>query len=105
VFDGTYAGENAKTCKVDSIVREIGRQPVLAFGNSSGDLAMQIYTISGNPYKSVAFMVMADDEKREYGDAADAKTKKAEYQKQGIRIISMKDDFKTIYGDGVKKTH
>ena len=41
VFDGTYYGENAKMSKVDAIVREIGKQPVLAFGNSSGDLAMK----------------------------------------------------------------
>ena len=78
-------------------------QPVLAFGNSSGDLAMEIYTISDNPYKSAAFMVLADDEEREYGDAAAAKEKRASYEKQGIGVISMKDDFKTIYGEGVVK--
>ena len=61
VFDGSYMGENAKTSKVDAIVREIGQQPVLAFGNSSGDVAMEIYTISNNPYKSAAYMVVADD--------------------------------------------
>ena len=104
VFDGSYYGENAKMSKVDAITREIGQQPVLAFGNSSGDLAMEIYTISGNPYKSAAFMVLADDEEREYGDAESAEKKKADYEKQGIGIISMRDDFKTIYGDGVQKT-
>lgn len=103
VFDGTYEGENAKMSKVDAIVREIGKQPVLAFGNSSGDLAMEIYTISDNPYKSAAYMVLADDEKREYGNTADATEKKSSYEKQGIGIISMKDDFETIYGDGVEK--
>ena len=41
--------------KVDAIVREIGQQPVLFFGNSSGDLAMEIYTISNNPYRSEAY--------------------------------------------------
>ena len=103
VFDGTYYGENAKTSKVDAIVREIGQQPVLAFGNSSGDLAMEIYTISGNPRRSAAYMVLADDEEREYGDAAGAAGKKKSYEEQGIETISMRDDFKTIYGDGVKK--
>ena len=103
VFDGNYYGENAKMSKVDAIVREIGEQPVLAFGNSSGDLAMELYTISDNPYKSAAFMVLADDEEREYGDAAAAKEKRASYEKQGIGVISMKDDFKTIYGEGVQK--
>ena len=103
VFDGNYYGENAKTCKVDAIVREIGQQPVLAFGNSSGDLAMEIYTISSNPYRSAAYMVVADDELREYGDAASAAEKKAGYEAQGIGVISMRDDFATIYGDGVEK--
>ena len=58
VFDGSYEEENAKTSKVDAIVRKIGQQPVLAFGNSSGDVAMTIYTITSNPYKSAAYMVM-----------------------------------------------
>ena len=103
VFDGNYYGENAKTSKVDAIVREIGQQPVLAFGNSSGDVAMQIYTISNNPYRSAAFMVMADDEAREYGNAESAAQKRAGYEAQGIDIISMRDDFVTIYGEAVAK--
>ena len=104
VFDGAYYGENAKTSKVDAIVREIGQQPVLAFGNSSGDLAMEIYTISDNPYRSAAFMVMADDEMRDYGDAGSAAGKRETYENLGIGIISMRDDFKTIYGEDVVKT-
>ena len=103
VFDGNYYGENAKTSKVDAIVREIGKQPVLAFGNSSGDLAMEIYTISGNPYRSAAYMVLADDEVREYGNAESAAQNREKYEGMGIGVISMRDDFKTIYGDGVQK--
>lgn len=103
VFDGNYYGENAKTSKVDAIVREIGQQPVLAFGNSSGDLAMEIYTISNNPYRSAAYMVVADDGEREYGNEDSAAEKKASYESMGIGVISMRDDFTTIYGDGVEK--
>ena len=103
VFDGNYYGENAKMSKVDAIVREIG-QPVLAFGNSSGDLAMEVYTISGNPYRSAAYMVLADDDAREYGNAESAAQKKADYEAQGIGVISMRDDFATIYGENVVKT-
>ena len=103
VFDGNYYGENAKTSKVDAIVREIGRQPVLAFGNSSGDLAMAVYTISNNPYRSAAYMVLADDDAREWGDPQDAAEKKASYEAMGIGTISMRDDWKTIYGEEVKK--
>ena len=103
VFDGNYYGENAKTSKVDAIVREIGQQPVLAFGNSSGDLAMEIYTISNNPYRSAAYMVVADDGEREYGNADSAAEKKSDYESMGIGVISMRDDFATIFGDGVEK--
>lgn len=103
VFDGNYYGENAKTSKVDAIVREIGQQPVLAFGNSSGDLAMEIYTISNNPYRSAAYMVLADDAEREYGNAESAEQKAAGYLEQGIGILSMRDDFETIYGDNIEK--
>ena len=104
VFDGSYEGENAKTSKVDAIVREIGQQPVLAFGNSSGDLAMEIYTISNNPYRSAAYMVVADDGEREYGDFDGTADKKASYEGMGIGVISMRDDFATIYGEGVERT-
>ena len=103
VFDGSYYGENAKTGKVDAIVREIGQQPVLAFGNSTGDLAMAVYTISDNPYRSAAYMVLADDDVREWGDPGNAAEKKASYEEMGIGTISMRDDFLTIYGDGVAK--
>ena len=103
VFDGNYYGENAKMSKVDAIVREIGQQPVLAFGNSSGDLAMEVYTITNNPYKSAAYMVLADDGAREWGDPEGAAEKKASYEAMGIGTISMRDDFLTIYGDGVAK--
>ena len=104
VFDGTYEGENAKMSKVDAIVREIGKQPVLAFGNSSGDVAMMSYTISKNAHPSAAFMVLADDADREYGDAEKAAEKRAEWEKEGFTVFSMHDDFATIYGDGVTKS-
>ena len=103
VFDGNYYGENAKMSKVDAIVREIGQQPVLAFGNSSGDVAMCEYVITNNPYRSLADMVIADDEVREWGNAASAPEKVAGYEAIGIGTISMRDDWKTIYGEGVQK--
>lgn len=103
VFDGTYAGEDAKTSKVDAIVREIGKQPVLAFGNSSGDVAMLNYTLSQGSYPSAAFMVLADDEEREYGNAMEAAEDRASWEELGFTVFSMRDDFATIYGNGVTK--
>lgn len=103
VFDGNYYGENAKMSKVDAIIREIGQQPVLAFGNSSGDVAMCEYTVTQNPYASLSYIVLADDEAREWGDTAGAQAKIESYAKLGIGTISMRDDFATIYGSGVEK--
>ena len=51
--------QNQKMNKVAQIARDIGRQPVLSFGNSSGDVSMHMYTISNNPYRSAAFMLLA----------------------------------------------
>lgn len=103
VFDGNYYGENAKMSKVDAIVREIGQQPVLAFGNSSGDVAMCEYVVANNPHASLSFIVLADDEAREWGDAAGAQAKIEGYTALGIGTISMRDDFAVIYGPGVEK--
>ena len=96
--------KNLKMNKVAQIVREIGRQPVLSFGNSSGDVSMHMYTISNNPYKSEAFMLIADDEERDYGNEEKALGLKEQWEENGFNVISMKNDFLTIYGEGVEKT-
>ncbi|MEG2138597.1 MAG: HAD family hydrolase [Oscillospiraceae bacterium] len=90
--------------KVSLIAQEIGQQPVLAFGNSSGDASMMTYTISDNPHKSMAFLVVNDDNVREYGTAEASDKMKAFAQKSGWTVISMRDDFSTIYGDSVTAT-
>ncbi len=96
--------KNLKMNKVKAIVKEIGRQPVLSFGNSSGDVSMHNYTIFNNRYKSAAFMLIADDEERDYGNTEKVQSLKKQWEENGYYVISMKDDFRTIYGDDVKKT-
>ncbi len=96
--------KNLKMNKVKAIVKEIGRQPVLSFGNSSGDVSMHNYTIFNNRYKSAAFMLIADDEERDYGNTEKAQSLREKWEGNGFNVISMKDDFRTIYGDEVKKT-
>ena len=99
---GGLTQKNLKMNKVVAIEHEIGKQPVLAFGNSGGDTSMLNYTITGNKYKSLAFFVICDDTERELGniDKANSCIKLAE--KNNWIQISMRDDFKTIYGDNVK---
>ncbi len=96
--------KNLKMNKVCQIVRDIGRQPVLSFGNTSGDVSMHMYTISKNKYKSAAFMLIADDEERDYGNTEKAEQLRQQWEDSGFNVISMKNDFKTIYGEGVVKT-
>ena len=96
--------KNLKMNKVTAIVREIGRQPVLSFGNSGGDQSMHNYTIFNNRYKSAAFMLVADNEEQDYGSAEKTQSLKEKWAAAGYNVISMRDDFRTIYGDDVKKT-
>ena len=96
--------KNLKMNKVAQIVRDIGRQPVLSFGNSGGDMSMHNYTIFNNRYKSMAFMLIADDSERDYGDAEKVQPLKEKWEANGYQVISMRDDFLTIYGEEVTKT-
>ena len=96
--------KNLKTNKVLQIAQEIGRKPVLSFGNSSGDVSMHNYVINGNEYKSAAFMLIADDDQRDYGSPEKAASLREKWEKSGYHVISMANDWKTIYGENVKKT-
>ena len=44
VVRGSLIIKNLKMNKVSAIAREIGKQPILAFGNSSGDTSMGVYS-------------------------------------------------------------
>lgn len=96
--------ECGKSGKPAAIAREIGRRPVLAFGNSSGDYSMLDYA-EGNPYHTgMGFLVVCDDTEREYGSQEKAAGFYEAAEQQGWIAISMADDWETIYGDGVRKT-
>ena len=96
--------KDLKTNKVVQIAQEIGRQPVLSFGNSSGDVSMNNYALLNNPHRSAAFMLVADDDVRDYGNPAKHDELTEKWQGMGYNVISMRDDWKTIYGEGVVKT-
>ena len=57
ITGGEFLIKNLKMNKVTVIEQEIGEQPVLCFGNSSGDEAMANFTINNNKYKSGAYML------------------------------------------------
>ena len=101
VLEGVFLVKNLKMNKVDVIAQEIGVQPVLAFGNSSGDFAMATYTTANNKYKALGFMVCCDDLERENGNLDKAESMVKSCEEHGWTPVSMKNDWTTIYGEGV----
>ena len=100
LMEGNLVTKNQKANKVFSIVDEIGKAPVLVFGNSSGDLSMAEYCLQ---HGGSAFMLLCDDLERDYGDLKTADKFKKTCQESGFHTVSMKEEFASIYGDEVKK--
>ena len=90
--------------RATNIYKEIGQCPVLSFGNSSGDASMHQYTLSNKKYKTLAFQLCCDNVVLEYGDEAKAERTRKTCEANGWIPVSMKDDWSTIYGEGVYKT-
>jgi phosphoserine phosphatase len=95
--------KNLKTNKVLQIIQEIGKVPVLSFGNSSGDCAMHNYCLSNKNHRTAAFMLVADDDVRDHADLKEAAKRDSTWRVAGYNVISMHDDFRTIYGTTVQK--
>ena len=95
--------KNLKTNKILQISQEIGKMPVLTFGNSSGDQAMHNYCLSNPKHRTAAFMLIADDDARDHANREKALTLGQKWRDADYHVISMHDDFRTIYGDGVQK--
>ncbi len=103
VITGEFIQKNLNANKTIWIEREIGQYPVLAFGNSGSDTSMMNYALDKrNPYPSEAYMVVADDDVREWGKQ-DWAEKSAAYAEQGYVPISMKNDFLKIYPDTITR--
>lgn len=94
--------------KVENIGLHIGRRPILAFGNSDGDLAMMRYTLSGAG-RRLALLLHHDDADREFAydrdfrlsplvealDHADA---------YGLRLVSIARDWVGVFPPEEKRS-
>ena len=101
VLTGGFIQKNLNANKSIYIEREIGQRPVLAFGNSGSDTSMMNYTIDHrNPYPAQAYMIVADDDVREWGKQ-NWEEKAAENREKGYVPVSMKNDFTQIYPEGI----
>ena len=101
ILGGDFLIKNLKMNKVSVIQQEIGQQPVLSFGNSTGDSSMAEFVTSRNPYRSLAFMLCCDDTQRENGNEAKARKMYDLCEEFDWVPVSMKNDWTTIYGGSV----
>lgn len=92
---------NDHEAKPQNIGLHIGRRPILAFGNSDGDLAMLRYTKAGKGAR-LALLVHHDDAAREFAydrdfrvsPLAEALDKASDY---GITVVSMTRDWGRVF--------
>ena len=90
-----------REAKALNIGLHIGRRPLLAFGNSDGDLAMMRYAKSGSGAR-LALLLHHDDAEREaaydrefrISPLAEALDRAEDY---GITVVSMKRDWKVVF--------
>ncbi|WP_213955378.1 HAD family hydrolase [Variovorax sp. dw_954] len=85
------------------IYMHIGQRPILAFGNSDGDLQMLQYTVAG-PGRSLALLVHHDDAAREFAyDRTSPFGKLDKAWDEAVRrnwvVVSMKNDWKRVFAD------
>ena len=103
VLSGKIAAKNLKMTKVSMIAQQIGQCPVLSFGNSAGDISMTNFVMGNEQYKTAAFFVCCDDEVRENGSREKAQKVCDFCAENGWVPISMKNDWLTVFGEGVTK--
>lgn len=103
VLRGDFLQLSTAANKIVKIRREMGQKPILSWGNSSGDYPMFHYTNRDNGYPHVSFCLLCDDTEREIGNPDKAAKCKAECERNGWVPVSMRDEWRTIYGPGVKR--
>ncbi|MDJ0840803.1 MAG: hypothetical protein QNK37_30100 [Acidobacteriota bacterium] len=94
--------DNLGKHKVLNIHRSTGHAPILAVGNSDGDLEMMTYS-HGRTGPTLQLLVVHDDALREYSYREGAEHVIAAAERNNWAQISMKTDFKNIFQPGVKR--
>jgi haloacid dehalogenase-like hydrolase len=76
----------------------IGRRPILAFGNSNGDVPMLEF--SGGPSTaSLGLLLLHDDADREFDYVAGAEQALETASRQNWTVVSIKNDWNTVFTD------
>ncbi len=74
----------------------VGRRPILAAGNSNGDIAMMQYATAG-PGPSLALLLRHDDAEREFEYVAGAEKSLDLAAENGWTVTSMRNDWTTVF--------
>lgn len=76
----------------------IGRRPVVAGGNSNGDIPMLHY--AGGPSRSgLRLLLLHDDPEREFDYTAGAEKSLEQAHEGGWTLVSIKNDWATVFAD------
>jgi hypothetical protein len=92
-----------KAGKPAGIHAYIGQRPIAVFGNSDGDKEMLEYGTIANPRPSLGVIIHHTDGEREYKYDVNPKSSGTlvealkEAPGRGWTVVSMKDDWKTIF--------
>ncbi len=76
----------------------IGRRPLVAAGNSNGDVPMLRFA-GGASRPALRLLVTHDDADREFDYAAGAEQATEQAQSQGWTVVSIKNDWATVFAD------
>jgi phosphoglycolate phosphatase-like HAD superfamily hydrolase len=91
-----------KAGKPVGIYKRVGRRPILAFGNSDGDLEMLQWTTLGGRGARLGLLLHHDDVEREYAYDRESRVGKLDQAldaagPSGWVVVSMKNDWNTIF--------
>lgn len=91
---------NDRGGKAVNLERIVGRSPILAFGNSDGDIEMLEFTAySGRPH--LGLLLRHDDAEREYAYTEGAEDALAKAAERGWVVVSMKEAFRSVLPEGL----
>ena len=76
----------------------VGRRPLVAGGNSNGDIPMLRFTRTG-PQGALRLLVLHDDAEREFAYTAGAEDALDRAKADGWTVVSVKNDWGTVFAD------
>ena len=76
----------------------IGRRPLVAVGNSNGDVEM-LQFVGGASRPALRLLVLHDDAEREFDYRAGAERALEQAEKQNWTVVSVKNDWSTVFAE------